>query len=57
MLDIYSNLLEQNWAMTAIDEMDIFYYFDVLAYRNKNIDSTTWKRREDDVYIDQVSWL
>ncbi|WP_278247907.1 hypothetical protein [Clostridium botulinum] len=42
--------------MIDIDNMDIFYYFDVLAYRNKT-NSKTGKRKEEDVYIDQVSWL
>lgn len=43
--------------MTSIDEMDILYYFEVLAYRNKNIDSKTGNNKEQDVYIDQVAWL
>ncbi|EPY2286643.1 hypothetical protein ACXAT6_003922 [Clostridium sporogenes] len=43
--------------MIDIDNMDIFYYFDVLAYRNKTIDSKTGKRKEEDVYIDQIGWL
>lgn len=43
--------------MTDIDNMDIFYYFDVLAYRLKNIDEETGKKKEEDIYVDQVSWL
>jgi hypothetical protein len=33
MKEIYSQLLEQGWTLTDIDEMDIFYYFDILIYR------------------------
>ncbi|AEB77632.1 hypothetical protein [Clostridium botulinum] len=43
--------------MTDIDNMDIFYYFEVLAYRNKKADSKTGSKKEEDVYIDQVNWL
>jgi hypothetical protein len=25
--------MQQGWAIPVIDEMDIFYYFDILAYR------------------------
>ncbi|HCL4447470.1 TPA: hypothetical protein N2D04_002531 [Clostridium botulinum] len=35
MLDLYNSLLGQNWTMKAIDEMDIFYYFDILTYKIK----------------------
>lgn len=52
MLDIYSNLLEQNWTMTDIDNMDILYYFEVLTYRNSK-----GNEKEQDVYIDQIGWL
>lgn len=37
--------------MRDIDEMDIFYYFDILAYKIKKIE------KEEDFYIDQVGWL
>jgi hypothetical protein len=33
MKEIYSQLLEQGWTLNDIDEMDIFYYFDILIYR------------------------
>lgn len=52
MLDIYSSLLEQGWTMSDIDGMDIFYYFEVLAYRNKK-----GNKKDEDVFIDQVNWL
>ncbi|WP_164076342.1 hypothetical protein [Clostridium botulinum] len=35
MLDLYSSLIDKEWTMTDIDNMDIFYYFDILAYRIK----------------------
>ncbi|EPY2274470.1 hypothetical protein ACXAUS_003369 [Clostridium sporogenes] len=34
MLDLYSSLIDK-WTMTDIDNMDIFYYFDILAYKIK----------------------
>ncbi|WP_279285253.1 hypothetical protein [Clostridium chromiireducens] len=27
-------LLEQGWTLSDIDEMDVFYYFDILIYRS-----------------------
>jgi hypothetical protein len=33
MKEIYSQLLEQGWTLNDIDEMEIFYYFDILIYR------------------------
>lgn len=33
MKEIYSQLLEQGWTLNDVDEMDIFYYFDILIYR------------------------
>jgi len=33
MKEIYSQLLEQGWTLNDVDEMDIFYYFDILSYR------------------------
>jgi len=36
-----SGLLEQGWTLNDIDEMDIFYYFDILIYRaNKEYKQT-----------------
>jgi len=49
-------LIDQGWTTLDIDNMDIFYYFDILAYRLKDNPS----RRagvEKDVYIDEVGWL
>ncbi|MEG2787343.1 MAG: hypothetical protein RR942_05925 [Romboutsia sp.] len=40
--------------MTDVDNMDIFYYFEVLAYK---INFKNNKEKEEEVYIDQVSWL
>jgi len=48
MLSIYSHLLEQGWTMKDIDEMDIFYYFKVLAYRKRT------RNKAPKGYIDQV---
>ncbi len=54
MLDIYSNLLKQEkWTMNDIDDMDIFYYIDVLAYTSKN----NKEEKEKEIYIDQCGWL
>ncbi|EPY2281811.1 hypothetical protein ACQX0N_09820 [Clostridium tepidum] len=35
MLNLYSDLIDKGWTMTDIDNMDIFYYFDILAYKIK----------------------
>lgn len=50
MLSIYSNLLDQGWSMSSIDEMDIFYYFKVLAYRKRTKQGGQIRKG----YIDQV---
>ncbi|MEJ4051082.1 hypothetical protein [Clostridioides difficile] len=49
-------LFEKNWSMVDIDNMDIFYYLDILAYMKKN-KSDKNNPNENDVYIDQISWL
>ncbi|MCB4305125.1 hypothetical protein LGK37_16755 [Clostridioides difficile] len=49
-------LFEKNWSMVDIDNMDIFYYLDILAYMKKN-KSDKNNPAENDVYIDQLSWL
>ncbi|EMQ1360372.1 hypothetical protein KLN18_18510 [Clostridioides difficile] len=49
-------LFEKNWSMVDIDNMDIFYYLDILAYMKKN-KSDKNNASENDVYIDQLSWL
>lgn len=48
MLRIYSSLLEQGWTMRDIDEMDIFYYFKIIAFKLKE------NGKEQKVYIDQI---
>jgi hypothetical protein len=37
MKEIYLILLKQGWTLPAIDDMDFFYYLDLVAYHaNKN---------------------
>lgn len=44
--------------MCDVDNMDIFYYLEVLAYRIKNNpNDNNKKEKEKEVYIDEVSWL
>jgi hypothetical protein len=31
--EIYIDLLQNGWTLNDIDEMDIFYYFDILVYK------------------------
>ena len=33
MKEIYLSLLEQGWTLNDIDEMDFFWYLDVMIYR------------------------
>lgn len=47
MKDIYLSLMEQGWTLRDIDEMDIMYYFELLAHKAK-------KEQQPTVYIDQV---
>lgn len=50
MMSIYNDLMENGWTLPEIDEMDIFSYFRLLAYRKKN-------RKKPGVrkgYIDEV---
>lgn len=55
--DLYSMFLfEKNWSMVDIDNMDIFYYLDILAYMKENKKDNN-NPNENDVYIDQISWL
>lgn len=49
-------LFEKNWSMVDIDKMDIFYYLDILAYM-KETKKDKNNSNENDVYIDQLSWL
>lgn len=30
---MYLNLLESDWKMNDIDEMDIYWYLDIMAYK------------------------
>jgi hypothetical protein len=45
MLEIYCVLFDKGWTLSQIDEMDIFYYFKMISYKN-NVEETA--------YIDQV---
>ena len=47
MKETYLCLLEQGWTLNDIDEMDIFFYWEVLAYKAN-------KEQEPTAYIDQV---
>ncbi|ENY8694382.1 hypothetical protein KLM92_18815 [Clostridioides difficile] len=49
-------LFEKNWSMVDIDNIDIFYYLDILAYMKENKKDNN-NSNENDVYIDQLSWL
>ncbi|MCZ8465264.1 hypothetical protein QMM12_17960 [Clostridioides difficile] len=42
--------------MVDIDNIDIFYYLDILAYMKENKKDNN-NSNENDVYIDQLSWL
>jgi hypothetical protein len=35
-LGLYADLLGQGWKMQDIDEMDVLYFLEVLAYRAKH---------------------
>ncbi|HDG7529088.1 TPA: hypothetical protein PFR81_003641 [Clostridioides difficile] len=49
-------LFEKGWSMVDIDNMDIFYYLDILAYMKENKKDKN-NPNENNVYIDQLSWL
>lgn len=51
MLSIYNDLMENGWTLPQIDEMDIFYYFEILAYRKR---TQRDKPKAPRGYIDQV---
>ena len=46
--EIYLGLLKQDISINLIDESDIFYYLDLLAYNAKQ------KESKDKVTIDQI---
>jgi hypothetical protein len=46
---LYGMLMEQGWRLPDIDEMDLFWYLDILAY--KTADRETEQRTEL-TYID-----
>lgn len=48
MLVLYSSLLEGGTSMQEIDSMDIFYYFDILAYRHRK------ETQPKFAYIDEI---
>lgn len=51
---MYSVLIfDLGWTISEVDNMDICYYFEVLAYRNKNLSSQSNDKKEEDIYIDQ----
>ncbi len=41
MKEIYLKLLEEGWSFSDIEEMDFFYYLDLLLYKNKKENKTT----------------
>jgi len=45
---LYLNLLEQNWTLNDIDEMDFYYYLDLLIFKANK------KGTEETVYADDV---
>lgn len=46
--EIYTQLIDDNWTLNDIDEMDFFYYLDLLIYKANK------KEKKDIVFIDQV---
>jgi hypothetical protein len=48
MKEIYLGLIEQKWTLSQIDEMDFFYYFDLLIYKANKEEQQRY------VTIDQV---
>ena len=37
--EFYMNLIESDWKMNEIEEMDIMFYFEILAYRSNKQES------------------
>lgn len=48
MKKIYLDLFKEGWTLTNIDEMDFFYYLDLLIYKANK------EEKKDFAYIDQV---
>lgn len=49
MHSLYSNLMfEQKWSMRDIDNMDILYFFELIAFKNQN------PNNESNEYIDNI---
>jgi len=48
MMNTYLNLLEQEWKMNDIDNMDIIYYFELMLYKLEK------KESEQTGFIDNV---
>ena len=48
MKEVYLTLLEENWTLPQIDDMDFFYWLDLLIYR------AIKKDQQSRVTIDQV---
>jgi len=48
LLSFYDSLLQQGWSMQDIDEMDILYFFEILAYRKEK------EAKANTAYIDQI---
>ena len=46
--EIYLKLLEQSWTLNDIDEMDFFFYLDLLIYKENR------KETEGMVYADNL---
>lgn len=47
---MYLDLIRHGWTLPEIDEMDIHWFLELLAY-------DPGKRQEPMTYIDQIAWL
>lgn len=52
--DVIFNL---KWTINDAEEMDIFAYLDILAYKINSSDYENVKSQEKEVYIDDIPWL
>lgn len=48
MKEVYLTLIEQGWTLNDIDEMDFFYYMDLLIFKSRK------SKKRFRSYIDQV---